>query len=157
MTLRSLLLIVLMPALISACATPSTHAVDERPARGAIGDHNTPSPGDPLQGSTAARDLAEEAEILRAQGKLDAAAAKLERALRIARDSAQLWQRLAQIRLQQGLYKQAESMAQKSNQLTASDPLRSLNWRLIAQARQQAGDTQGYESAMQRAHALQGR
>lgn len=64
------------------------------------------------------------------------AAALLERALRIEPRSAQLWHRLAQIRLQQGQYHLAASLAQKSNSLAGDDvQLKEKNIRLLKQAR----------------------
>ena len=70
------------------------------------------------------------------------AAALLERALRIEPRNAQLWHRLAQIRLQQGQYHLAESLAQKSNALARDDEeLQKKNIRLLKQARSLAGQS----------------
>lgn len=64
------------------------------------------------------------------------AAALLERALRIEPRDAHLWHRLAQIRLQQGQYRLAESLAQKSSALARDDAqLQMKNTRLLKQAR----------------------
>ena len=64
------------------------------------------------------------------------AAALLERALRIEPRNAQVWHRLAQVRLQQGQYHLAESLAQKSNALARDDvQLQEKNTRLLKQAR----------------------
>ena len=64
------------------------------------------------------------------------AAALLERALRIEPRNAQLWHRLAQVRLQQGQYHLAESLAQKSSALARDNPeLQEKNTRLLKQAR----------------------
>lgn len=64
------------------------------------------------------------------------AAALLERALRIEPRNARLWHRLAKIRLQQGRYGMAESLAQKSNALAKDDEvLKRLNAELIEEAR----------------------
>jgi Tfp pilus assembly protein PilF len=64
------------------------------------------------------------------------AAALLERALRIEPRNAQLWHRLAQVRLQQGQYHLAESLARKSNALARDDiQLQEKNTRLLKQAR----------------------
>lgn len=54
-------------------------------------------------------------------GKLDAAAAALERALRIAPRNADIWSRLAAVRLQQGQFEQAASLAAKSMNLAGND------------------------------------
>lgn len=64
------------------------------------------------------------------------AAALLERALRIDPRNANLWHRLASVRLQQGQYRLAESLAQKSNALAPDDvELQQKNLRLMDEAR----------------------
>lgn len=64
------------------------------------------------------------------------AAALLERALRIEPRNARLWQRLAEVRLSQGQYAQAESLAIKSNALAPKDQaLQARNAQIIQQAR----------------------
>lgn len=86
-------------------------------------------------------------------GHLDRSAASLERAIRIEPRNPVLWHRLAAIRLRQGHYAQAESMASKSNSLIdANTPLARKNWQLIAEARRLVGDAQGAQRAMSRAH-----
>jgi len=71
-----------------------------------------------------------------AQAHWERAAALLERALRIEPRNAQLWHRLAKIRLQQGHYSMAESLAQKSNSLARDDEaLKRRNAELIEIAR----------------------
>lgn len=65
------------------------------------------------------------------------AAALLERALRIEPRNAHLWHRLAKIRLQQGRYGMAESLAQKSSALAKDDAeLKQRNTEIINAARQ---------------------
>jgi Tfp pilus assembly protein PilF len=74
-----------------------------------------------------------------AAGRLSSAAASLERALRIEPRNPRLWHELAKVRLQQGEYAQAESMAARSNAWAGNDSsLRAENQRLIEQARQTA-------------------
>jgi Tfp pilus assembly protein PilF len=69
-------------------------------------------------------------------GRLANAAASLERALRIEPRNPRLWQELARVRLKQGEYAQAESLAARSNAWAGGDePLRAENLRLIEQAR----------------------
>jgi len=64
------------------------------------------------------------------------AAALLERALRIEPRNAGLWYRLARVRLQQGRYGMAESLAEKSNALAKDDvELKRRNAELIEAAR----------------------
>ena len=71
-----------------------------------------------------------------AAGRLPNAAATLERALRIEPRNARLWHELAQVRLRQRDYAQAESLAARSNTLAGSDAdLRAANQRLIDDAR----------------------
>ncbi len=87
-----------------------------------------------------------------AGGELEQAGANLERALRIEPRNAWLWQELARVRLDQGLYRQAESLAAKSNGLAAQDrTLRAENWRIIGQARSAQGDFDGAQAAFERA------
>ncbi|MBZ0070985.1 MAG: tetratricopeptide repeat protein [Gammaproteobacteria bacterium] len=87
---------------------------------------------------------------------LDAAAASLERALRIEPRNPRLWYQLAAIRLEQGQYGQAIQMAGKSNSLAAGDTrLQVRNWRLIAAARRAQGDAAGARAAEERASRLE--
>jgi tetratricopeptide (TPR) repeat protein len=81
-------------------------------------------------------------------GELDKAAAALERALRIEPRNASIWHDLGQIRLHQGQYQQAESLATKSNSLAGdNNTLKARNWRLIAVSRQAVGDQIGADAA----------
>jgi Tfp pilus assembly protein PilF len=83
-----------------------------------------------------------------AAGRLANAAATLERALRIEPRNPRLWHELARVRLKQGQYAQAESVAARSNSWAGSDnALRAENWRLIAEAREARGDTEGARQA----------
>lgn len=85
----------------------------------------------------------------RRAGDYDAATVSLERALRIAPDDALLWQRLAEVRLDQQRYPVVEQMAAKSNALAlpGDRALRARNWQLIARARQSLGNTRGAREA----------
>lgn len=88
-------------------------------------------------------------------GQLDKAGAALERALRIEPRNAGIWHDLAQIRLHQGQYQQAESLASKSNNLAASNrALQSRNWKLISVARKAGGNAGGAEEAEAQATTL---
>ena len=83
-----------------------------------------------------------------AAGRLANAAATLERALRIEPRNPRLWHELARVRLKQGQYAQAESVAARSNSWAGSDnALRAENWRLIAEAREARGDAEGARQA----------
>ena len=87
-------------------------------------------------------------------GQYPAAGASLERALRIEPRNPVLWQKLAQVRLEQGEFRQAENLAAKSNALAPdSRRLRTENWRIIGQARQELGDREGAQAAFERARS----
>ena len=89
-------------------------------------------------------------------GELDKAAASLERALRIEPRNAGIWYDLAQVRLHQHQYQQAESLATKSNSLAAGDnKLRARNWRLIAVSRRALGNNVGADEAEAQAVVVQ--
>jgi tetratricopeptide (TPR) repeat protein len=84
--------------------------------------------------------LVERAEAQRAAGDLAGASATLERALRIEPRNPHILNRLARVRLQQGNYSQADSLASKSNALAGSAPaLERDNLSIIAAARKAAG------------------
>jgi Tfp pilus assembly protein PilF len=88
-------------------------------------------------------------------GRLANAAASLERALRIEPRNPRLWQELSRVRLLQRDYVQAESCAARSNSWAGSDDaLRADNWRLIAQAREARGDSDGVRAAREAAERL---
>lgn len=83
-----------------------------------------------------------------AAGRLAHAGARIERALRLEPRNPRLWQELARVRLKQGEYAQAESLAARSNSWAGGDhQLRAENWRLIAQAREARGDAAGAKAA----------
>jgi len=87
-----------------------------------------------------------------AAGRLANAAASIERALRIEPRNPRLWRELALVRLKQGDYAQAESVAARSNSFAGNDStLRAENWRLIAQAREARGDADGARKALETA------
>ena len=98
--------------------------------------------------SPAVTALLQEAEASSASGSLDEAAATLERAIRIQPRNAQLWHKLAEIRLQQHQPGLAEDLAKKSNVLSQDNKtLVRENWTLIGAARRKKGDTQGAAEA----------
>jgi predicted Zn-dependent protease len=103
----------------------------------------------PSIGSAAVVSLLDGARADVAAGRLANAAASLERALRIEPRNPRLWQELARVRLKQGEYAQAESVAARSNSWAGDDNrLRAENWRLIAQAREARGDAAGARAAL---------
>jgi tetratricopeptide (TPR) repeat protein len=100
----------------------------------------------------AADALLREAERQRQMRDYVGAAATLERALRIEPRQAYLWNRLAQVRLEQGYQAQAANLAARSNSLARDEPgLKQDNWRIIAAARRAAGDAAGAAAAEQKA------
>lgn len=126
---------------LAGCATP-----DEQPAPEA-----PPAPPPPLQHreSIAVAGLMESARSEAASGNLANAAASLERAIRIEPRNPRLWHELASVRLKQGQYAQAESVAARSNSWAGDDrALRAANWRLIAESRRARGDEEGARAAM---------
>jgi tetratricopeptide (TPR) repeat protein len=99
--------------------------------------------------------LMSEAEESRTEGNFDAAAAKLERALRIQPRNAVLWHELASVRLQQHKPRLAEDLAKKSNALARHDyALKRKNWALIARGRRLQGDDEGELEAERKARAF---
>lgn len=100
----------------------------------------------------AADTLARQADQQRQQGDYAGAAATLERSLRIAPREAYLWNRLARVRMEQGLAAQAGQLAARSNDLASGEStLKKDNWRIIAESKRRAGDTAGATEAEQRA------
>ncbi len=90
-------------------------------------------------------------------GQLDKAGAALERALRIEPRNAGIWHDLAQIRLHQHNFKQAESLAEKSNRFSGKDrSLQARNWRLMAHARRAMGNSDSADAAEAKAVQLGG-
>ena len=80
------------------------------------------------------------------------AAATLERALGIQPQDPYIWNRLARVRMEQGLYAQAGNLASRSNALAGDEPsLKQDNWRMIGAARRAVGDTAGATEAEQKA------
>lgn len=81
-------------------------------------------------------------------GQHEAAGASLERALRIEPRNPWLWLELAQLRLDQGQYAQAITLAGKSNSFAARQSrVQAENWQVIGKARVAQGDSAGAEQA----------
>jgi tetratricopeptide (TPR) repeat protein len=100
--------------------------------------------------------LVDSARLDAGAGRREAAGASLERALRIEPRNAWLWHELAQVRIAQGQYAQAVSMAQKSNSFARQDRrLQAFNWRLIGDARVAQGNPSGAQQAFKRAAELE--
>lgn len=168
--------VMLIALLLSACASvpPGKRApvVDAgTPAEAGTSQAPAPDTGEPEDSagveviplersapegtSSAVTSLLARAESASRDRDWSAAAASLERALRIEPRNPVLWNRLAGVRLQQGQYRQAEQLAAKSNSLAGDDRLlQARNWRLIARARRQLGDERGAAEAERRAEAF---
>jgi tetratricopeptide (TPR) repeat protein len=110
------------------------------------------APSPPASDNAAVIALVDGARADAEAGQLARAEAALERALRIEPKNARLWQELARVKLRQGDYAQAESLAVRSNSWAGSDSrLRAENWLLIAEAREKRGDEKGAREALERA------
>ena len=121
----------------------------EGQVRGNNDGHSTKTPTPAASSeSPAVLALMKEADASSASGRLDNAAATLERAIRIQPRNAQLWHKLAGVRLQQHQPGLAEDLAKKSNILAKDNKsLIHKNWSIIADARRQKGDHQGASEA----------
>ena len=117
-------IIIVLGLLLSACASSPQ---PETPMMDISSDQDA---------SRATSSLLVKVDIQEAAQNWERAAALLERALRIEPRNAQLWHRLAQVRLQQGQYHLAESLALKTSALARDDAqLQEKNNRLLKQAR----------------------
>ena len=127
------------PARPALAATPAPEAV----AAATASQGGQASPADALR---------IQAEQQRQSGDFPGAAATLERALRIQPQDARLWNRLARVRMDQGLHSQAANLAARSNALAGDQAnVRQDNWSIIAAAKRQAGDAAGAEEAERKA------
>ena len=146
-------LLFLVAALLAGCATAPPQAPSPLPPAPVESAAPAPSAAAAAPAANPAIErLMASARADEAASRLGSAEATLERALRIAPRDARLWQQLARIRLQQGEYQQAESLAARSNTWAGADNvLRAENWSLIAQARDARGDGEGARAALQNA------
>ena len=128
-------------ALLAGCATAPQPAIEPAGAP-------APAPAARVE-SIAVASLLDSARSDTEAGQLASAAASLERAIRIEPRNPRLWHELARVRLKQGDYAQAESVAARSNSWAAGDnALRAENWRLIARSREARGDAAGARAAL---------
>jgi hypothetical protein len=173
------LAVLLLTGTLAACAVPAPRPAPPPhpigPAAGAVVVDPLPEPEalpppapapvpvpepapapEPVPTAPAALALAAQSEQARAEGNLRLAGLQLERALRIAPRDAGLWNRLAQVRLEQQEFRQAERTAERSLQLGAGDRELSLsNWRIIARAREALGDREGARRALEEVQRLE--
>jgi tetratricopeptide (TPR) repeat protein len=89
-------------------------------------------------------------------GDLDGAGITLERAQRMAPQSATVYQRLADVRLRQGRPAEAEQLLRKALGFAASSAQAAAIWRSLAVAEQRQGNAAGAADAQNRAAALDG-
>jgi len=130
------------PRTVPMPSTPSTPAAPSEPAR--------------VSDSPAVIALLDRAETQHQSHDVDAAAVSLERALRIEPRNPLLWQRMANLRLEQGQWDQAVQMAARSNSYAGRySGLRARNWQIIATARRALGDDQGAADAELKARQLE--
>ena len=105
----------------------------------------------------AVQGLLQTAERDRRAGRLDAAASALERAQRLAPQSAIVYQRLAEVRLLQQRPAEAEHLARKGMGFAVGAGAQASLWRLIADACRQQGRVQAADEAAMRAATLEAR
>lgn len=103
----------------------------------------------------AVRGLVAAADKALARGDVDLAAVNLERAQRLAPQSAQVYQKLAAVRLRQKRPAEAEQMARKALAYAGGTPQQVALWQLIARAREAQGQHARAQEARARAEALQ--
>ena len=115
-----------------------------------------PVPKPVMSGNPAVIALLDRAQLDTGAGKREAAGASLERGLRIEPRNAWLWHELAQLRLTQGQYAQAISLAQKSISFAGRERrVLALDWRVIGNARVAQGNAAGAEQAFKLATELE--
>jgi predicted Zn-dependent protease len=109
-----------------------------------------------MSGNPAVIALLDRAQLDTVAGRSEAAGSSLERGLRIEPRNAWLWHELAQLRLTEGQYAQAISLAKKSTSFAAQDRrLLAMNWKVIGNARVAQGNSAGAEEAFKLAAELE--
>jgi predicted Zn-dependent protease len=102
--------------------------------------------------------LLQQSRVELSSNKPEQAVATLELALNIEPRNPFVWQALAEAHLARHLPEEAEHVAVRSNSFARGNPwVEVANWRTIAQARAQRGDTAGAEEANGHYDALQAR
>ncbi|MCY4362793.1 MAG: tetratricopeptide repeat protein [Gammaproteobacteria bacterium] len=106
--------------------------------QGEIRETEAPLLPDRVSDNPAVLALMDETDYRLGEGDAEAAASSVERALRLEPKNPWLWHRLAVLRLQQGHWRQAAALAEKSNSLSLRHPeLRKANAGLIERAGKQ--------------------
>lgn len=133
------------PVVAAPQEAPSPSEIPAPPAELAIVE---PAPKPVVSGNKAVVALVDRSRLDAQANRRESAGASLERALRIEPRNPWLWHELAQLRLAQGQYAQAVSLAQKSSSFAGREQrLKALNWRVIGNARVAQGDPSGAEQA----------
>lgn len=115
-----------------------------------------PLPRPVMSGNRAVVALLDRAQHDVLTGKREAAGASLERALRIEPRNPWLWHELAQLRLTQGQYAQAITLAKKSNSFAGGQRrVQAENWQVIGNAQIAQGDNAAAELAFKMNRELQ--
>lgn len=141
------------PQPTQAPAVPAAEGQPVQPAAEAAIPPPMPKPV--MSNNRAVIALLDRADMDFSGGKREAAGAALERALRIEPRNPWLWHQLAQVRLSQGQYAQAITLAKKSNSFSGKQHrLQADNWQLIGQSRIGQGNTSGAEEAFKRSNEL---
>jgi predicted Zn-dependent protease len=150
-------LIFVSAALLAGCAavtpptTPSTGVAPVQPP-GPAAVPVKPVPNSSMSGNKAVIALLDQAQTDNGAGHRASADSALERALRIEPRNPWLWHQLAQLRLDQGQYAQAITLARKSNSFAGNqNGVLAANWQVIGQARVALGDSAGADDAFKRA------
>ncbi len=143
--------------LLAACATQAPAPVDQRVAAEQV---RAPAAAETrgLQvfalRNPAVAELSEAAAQAERDGDLSRAATLLERAIRIEPRDPELLQQMAEVRLDQNQWDQAESHARRSFDVGPRvGELCQRNWRTIALALERQGDAQGAREARERLQA----
>lgn len=137
-------------------AMPDASTQEALPAQSAEGVIAEPVPKTIVSTNQAVIALLDRSRLDTGSGQREAAGASLERALRIEPRNAWLWHELAQLRLAQGQYAQATSLAHKSISFAGRERrLQALNWRVIGNARIAQGNPAGAEQAFKLAAELE--
>jgi predicted negative regulator of RcsB-dependent stress response len=150
-------LFLLISLLLAGCATvtkpPVPGSTTATPSVEQAQQPGEPFVIEPVQRASMSENRAVVALLDQAQaesdaGKHEAAGASLERALRIEPRNPWVWQELAQVRLAEGQYDKAISLARKSNSFAGKKHrVQAENWQVIGKARVAQGDSAGADQA----------
>lgn len=119
-----------------------------------IGELSSIKPASPIQ-KPAVKSLMAEAREKMGKGQMNEAFATAERGIAIDSSDALLWNLMAEIRLKQDNYAQAEQLAKKSNLLTKDRSIQAKNWRLISEALRGKGSNAEAKKALFKALELE--